>query len=112
MNELETLFSNGYSYINIIKSVFPNKDIRDASKDAITDLNKLSIELKLAKILFIFIIASLFIIIWFLRMNKDLFQVLKATRDSLKGQLDPESQRYLDRMILERELDGKLALFA
>ena len=45
-------------------------------------------------------------------MNKDLFQVLKATRDSLKGQLDPESQRYLDRMILERELDGELALFA
>ena len=42
-------------------------------------------------------------------MNKDLFQVLKATRDSLKGQLDPESQRYLDRMILERELDGEFS---
>ena len=39
-------------------------------------------------------------------MNKDLFNVLEATRKALKGKLDKESQRYLDHCILERRLDG------
>jgi hypothetical protein len=43
---MERLFGNDYNYINIIKNVFPSKEIRDACKDATTELNKLSIEIK------------------------------------------------------------------
>jgi hypothetical protein len=42
-------------------------------------------------------------------MNKNLYDVLEATQNSLTGKLDPESQRYIDRLILERKLDGKLS---
>jgi hypothetical protein len=40
-------------------------------------------------------------------MNKELFDVMELTRNALSGKLDNESQRYLDRSILERRLDGK-----
>ena len=43
-------------------------------------------------------------------MNKELFDVMEITRDSLSGKLDSESQRYLDRSILERRLDGDFPL--
>ena len=39
-------------------------------------------------------------------MNKDLFDVMELARRALNGKLDSESQRYLDRSILERRLDG------
>ncbi len=39
-------------------------------------------------------------------MNKDLYNVLEATQNSLNGKLDAESQRYIDKHILERKLDG------
>ena len=40
-------------------------------------------------------------------MNKPLFDVIEETRKNLDKQLDKESERYLDRTILERKLDGK-----
>ena len=40
-------------------------------------------------------------------MNKKLFDTMEMARDNLKGQLDPESQRFIDRTILERKLDGE-----
>ena len=43
-------------------------------------------------------------------MNKDLFDIMEITRNALNGKLDNESQRYLDRSILERRLDGNLNL--
>ena len=39
-------------------------------------------------------------------MNKELFTVLEATSKALTKTLDTESQRYLDRCITERRLDG------
>jgi len=44
-------------------------------------------------------------------MNKDLFDVMEITRNALNGKLDNESQRYLDRSILERRLDGNCYYF-
>ncbi|CAF0714449.1 unnamed protein product [Brachionus calyciflorus] len=85
LNELERNLGNGYCYINILKSVFPDKEIRDTSKDCVADLNKLSIELK---------------------MNKALYDFFESARSALDGNLDTESQRYLDKNILERRLDG------
>jgi hypothetical protein len=41
------------------------------------------------------------------RMNKELFDVIEQTRNNLNGKVDRESQRYLDKTILERRLDGK-----
>lgn len=46
MNEMDKVLGNGYCYINILKSVYPDKEIRDASSDAVAELNKLAIELK------------------------------------------------------------------
>lgn len=46
MNELDKNLGNGLCYINILKSVFPDKSVRDTSSDAVADLNKLVIELK------------------------------------------------------------------
>ena len=46
---MERLFGNEYCFINILKSVYPSKAIRDACKDSVTELNKLSIELKYFK---------------------------------------------------------------
>ncbi len=45
------------------------------------------------------------------RMNKDLFDIMEITKNALNGKLDNESQRYLDRSILERRLDGMLNIF-
>ena len=39
-------------------------------------------------------------------MNRDLFVTLEATAKNLNNTLDNESQRYLDRCIKERRLDG------
>jgi hypothetical protein len=39
-------------------------------------------------------------------MNKDLYNVLEATQLSLNGKLDADSQKYIEREILERKLDG------
>ena len=47
----------------------------------------------------------------FNRMNKELFDVLELTKKQLDGTLDSESQRYLDRSILERKLDGNSIFF-
>lgn len=47
LNDLELNLSNGIAYGNICKSVYPDKEIRDACKESVADLNKLSIELKL-----------------------------------------------------------------
>ena len=43
---MERLFGNGASFVNILKSVHPDKEIRDACNEAVSELNKLSIELK------------------------------------------------------------------
>ena len=40
-------------------------------------------------------------------MNKALYDFFESTRNALDGQLDSESQKYLDKNILERKLDGK-----
>ena len=45
-------------------------------------------------------------------MNKELFDVLELTKKQLDGTLDSESQRYLDRSILERKLDGNSIFFS
>ena len=39
-------------------------------------------------------------------MNKELYDVLEATQKTLNGTLDPEGQRYIEKQILERKLDG------
>ena len=39
-------------------------------------------------------------------MNKELFNHLEETAKLLNTSLDKESQRYLDRCIRERRLDG------
>ena len=41
-------------------------------------------------------------------MNKELFDVIEQTRHNLNGKIDRESQRYLDKTILERRLDGEI----
>lgn len=46
LNELERLFGNDVSFINIVKSVHPDKEIRDKCTESITELDKLSIEIK------------------------------------------------------------------
>ena len=43
-------------------------------------------------------------------MNKKMFDLFEETRKNLDGKLDAESQRYLDRSILERKLDGNLII--
>jgi hypothetical protein len=37
---------NGFGYVTILKSVHPEKNIRDVCTDSVTELNKLSIEIK------------------------------------------------------------------
>lgn len=39
-------------------------------------------------------------------MNKELFDVLVQTRDAVNDKLNEDSKRYIDRLILERRLDG------
>jgi Zn-dependent oligopeptidase len=39
-------------------------------------------------------------------MNKDLFDVLVKTKENIGDKLNNDSKRYLDRLILERKLDG------
>jgi Zn-dependent oligopeptidase len=39
-------------------------------------------------------------------MNKSLFDKLELIKTSLQSQLDTDSQRYLERSITERKLDG------
>ena len=39
-----------------------------------------------------------------------MFDLLEETRKNLDGKLDAESQRYLDRSILERKLDGNFII--
>ena len=39
-------------------------------------------------------------------MNKNLFETLVQTEKNLNGKIDKESQRYLDKTIKERKLDG------
>jgi hypothetical protein len=41
-------------------------------------------------------------------MKKPLYEVLEATQNSLNGKLSAECQRYIDKQILERKLDGDL----
>ncbi len=43
-------------------------------------------------------------------MNKELFNHLEETAKRLNNSLDKESQRYLDRCIRERRLDGTLEI--
>ncbi len=45
-------------------------------------------------------------------MNKELFDVLELTKKQLDGKIDSESQRYLDRSIQERKLDGNSIFFS
>jgi hypothetical protein len=40
-------------------------------------------------------------------MNKELYDILAETDKELKGNLDPESQRFIERTLMERKLDGK-----
>lgn len=46
LNELERVFGNAACYIGLLKSVHPNKDIRDKCNESITELDKFSIEIK------------------------------------------------------------------
>jgi thimet oligopeptidase len=85
LNDLERHFSNNYSLIYLLNSVSPKKELRDACNEAVAQLSKASIELK---------------------MNKGLFDALEAAKKNLDGKLDPESDRYLNKLILERKLDG------
>lgn len=39
-------------------------------------------------------------------MNKELFDALVQTKEKVGDQINKDSQRYLDRLILERRLDG------
>lgn len=39
-------------------------------------------------------------------MNKELFDVLVETEKNVKDKLDKDAKRFLDRLILERRLDG------
>ena len=39
-------------------------------------------------------------------MNKELFDVLVQTEQNIKENLDYNGKRFLDRLILERKLDG------
>ena len=44
-------------------------------------------------------------------MNKELYDVLEETQRNLTGKVDTESQRYIDKLILERKLDGEFCFF-
>ena len=44
-------------------------------------------------------------------MNKELFDVIEQTRNNLNGKVDREAQRYLDKTILERRLDGEFTFY-
>ena len=39
-------------------------------------------------------------------MNKELFDAMVETQTNLNGQLDPEAQRFIDKHVLERKLNG------
>lgn len=39
-------------------------------------------------------------------MNKNLYDVLESTLANVTGKLDAESQRYIERQVLERKLSG------
>ena len=43
---MERVFSNGYCYITILKSVYPDREIRDTCTEACTELSKIIIEIK------------------------------------------------------------------
>ena len=43
---MEQSFENGCNYINILKRVFPNRNIRDVCTESTEKLNKMKIELK------------------------------------------------------------------
>ena len=44
-------------------------------------------------------------------MNKNLFETLVQTEKNLNGKIDKESQRYLDKTIKERKLDGWIKIW-
>jgi Zn-dependent oligopeptidase len=46
LNELEKDFGNGLCYLSFLKSVHPEKEIRNACNEAVSELNKLGIEIK------------------------------------------------------------------
>jgi Zn-dependent oligopeptidase len=46
LNELERVFGNAACYIGLLKSVHPDKEIRDKCNESITELDKFSIEIK------------------------------------------------------------------
>lgn len=50
MNDLEVQLGNELCFYEFIKSVHPNKDIRNVSSDSLGELNKLTIEFKLIKL--------------------------------------------------------------
>ena len=41
------------------------------------------------------------------RMNKDVYNTLEATKANVYDKLDRQSKRFIDRLILERRLDGE-----
>ena len=43
---MERNFGNGLAYMNILKSVYPDKEIRDVCTNSVSQLNKLAIEIK------------------------------------------------------------------
>lgn len=47
MNDLEVQLGNELCFYEFIKSVHPDKDIRNVSSDSLGELNKLTIEFKL-----------------------------------------------------------------
>lgn len=47
MNELEVKLGNEINLLDFIKSVFPDKEIREASNDGLAELSKLTIEFRL-----------------------------------------------------------------
>lgn len=46
LNEMERLFGNDMCFINIMESVHPEKEIRDKCTEAVTELEKVMIEIK------------------------------------------------------------------
>ena len=46
MNELERTLGNGSCFLHVLKMVHPDKDIRNASKEAVSAVSKIAIELK------------------------------------------------------------------
>lgn len=45
LNEMERLFGKDMCFINIMESVHPDKDIRDKCTEAVTELEKVMIEI-------------------------------------------------------------------